>query len=52
MIPRCHHCGGGRLKFNNKLAMYHCPGYMEDTDFVHCNKKFGLSEIEREEWKN
>jgi hypothetical protein len=30
--------------------VYTCPGFMEDTDFVNCNKKYELGEVAREEW--
>jgi hypothetical protein len=51
-IPRCPSCYGGRLKFDGKTGIYTCPGYMEETDFKNCNKKFSFNEITRTPWIN
>ena len=29
-IPRCHTCGGGFLRFDQKTGVYKCPGYRDD----------------------
>lgn len=50
-IPKCSSCGGGHLRFNAKSGFYTCPGYMEDSDFVHCNKSFSVSEVARLPWE-
>lgn len=50
-IPKCNSCGGGRPKWDAKTANYRCPGYMEDSDFIFCNKKFAFSEIQRTPWQ-
>ncbi len=49
-IPPCPKCGGGKLKFDREKGLYFCPGYMEDTDFVHCDGKFGFEDVKRAEW--
>jgi hypothetical protein len=36
----CSSCGGGKLRFNRDQGSYNCPGYMEDTDFKNCSKKY------------
>jgi hypothetical protein len=51
-IPNCSKCGGGKLRFNRLTGKYNCPGYMEDTDFVNCSKKFDFEEVKRLEWNN
>lgn len=49
-IPTCSKCGGGKLRFNREKGTYACPGYMEDTDFVHCNATFNFEEVKRLDW--
>lgn len=39
-IPRCPQCTGGKLRFNPRTGNYKCPGYMDDEDFVKCNKVY------------
>lgn len=51
-IPKCPSCGGGRPKWDAKTATYKCPGYMEDSDFVNCNKKFSANDIQRTSWQD
>ena len=51
-IPKCSSCGGGHLRFNPKTGSYTCPGYMEDSDFIHCNKLFSVTEISRLPWQD
>lgn len=51
-IPKCPSCGGGRPKWDMKTATYKCPGYMEDSDFVNCNKKFSVTDIQRSPWQD
>ncbi|OMJ87698.1 hypothetical protein SteCoe_10542 [Stentor coeruleus] len=51
-IPKCPSCGGGRPKWDAKTATYKCPGYMEDSDFINCNKKFIASDIQRSPWQD
>lgn len=36
-IPRCPSCAGGRPHFDRQTSLYSCPGYMDDSTFVHCN---------------
>lgn len=50
-LPKCSKCGGGRLKYDIKKGQYNCPGYMEDTKFVHCHAKYTKEEIKREPWE-
>lgn len=49
-IPTCSKCNGGKLRFDRATEMYKCPGYMEDTDFVHCNEDFRFNEVKRLDW--
>lgn len=49
-IPSCPECGGGKLRFKWKAALYNCPGFMDDVDFRNCNKIFTMKEIVREPW--
>lgn len=42
-IPTCPKCGGGKLRFNRDRGTYACPGYMEDTDFVHCSATYNTT---------
>jgi len=49
-IPQCESCGGGRLRFDMKTGIYKCPGYMEDDDFVNCNKVYMMDQVQRAEW--
>jgi PADR1 (NUC008) domain len=49
-IPKCPSCGGGRPKWDAKSATYKCPGYMEDSDFVNCHKKYSFAELPRTSW--
>lgn len=51
-IPKCQSCGGGRPKWNAKSGTYRCPGYMEDSDFINCNKSFSVSDITRSPWQD
>lgn len=51
-IPKCQSCGGGRPKWDAKSGTYRCPGYMEDSDFVRCNKLFTASDITRSDWQD
>ena len=46
----CPSCGGGKLRFNRNSALYSCPGYMDDEDYVNCHKKFTMEEIKRDPW--
>jgi len=48
IIPQCTICGGGRLRFQK--GIYTCPGYMDDTSYVHCD--FRSSTITREPWQS
>jgi len=48
-IPKCENCGGGRPRFDPKTGNYKCPGYMEDDDFVNCNKVY--KSLERTKWQ-
>ena len=50
-IPKCKNCIGGRPKFDKNTGKYRCPGFMDDTQFKHCNKTFSRSEINRVPWK-
>lgn len=50
-IPSCPKCAGGKLRFENELGVYRCPGYLDDDEFKFCNKKFEFDEIERTKWK-
>ena len=57
-IPKCPNCCGGRLRFNNQDGTYFCPGFIDGghfysdlgDDYVFCNKKFPLNEIQRTEF--
>lgn len=51
-IPKCQSCGGGRPKWNAKSGTYRCPGYMEDSDFINCNKSFSILDITRSPWQD
>lgn len=51
-IPKCGACGGGRLRFDPRAGRYTCPGYMEDEDFIRCNKTFAMSEVSRTPWQS
>jgi hypothetical protein len=48
-VPNCPKCIAGKLRFNIKTGAYVCPGYMNDTDFVHCNFK-ATEGINRNTW--
>jgi len=50
-VPKCGACGGGRLRFDPRAGKYTCPGYMEDEDFIRCNKTFGMDEVARTPWQ-
>ena len=50
-IPLCHMCGGGKPRFDAKTGTYTCPGFMEDVDFIRCNRKFSMIDIVREPWE-
>lgn len=50
VIPKCPECGGGRPKLDIKTKTYTCSGYLEDTVFKNCHKKFAYEEIVREPW--
>jgi hypothetical protein len=50
-IPMCQSCGGGRLRFDMKTGIYKCPGFMEDDDFVNCNKVYTMDQVKRTEWE-
>ena len=52
VIPKCPACGGGRPKLDIKTKTYSCSGYLEDTVFKNCHKKFAYEEIVREPWKD
>lgn len=39
-IPCCPKCQGGKPKFDSEKSIYHCKGYMDDANYVVCNKKF------------
>jgi len=45
-FPKCPQCGGGRLKASG--SGYKCPGYMEDTTFIHCD--YYSTAISRPPW--
>ena len=51
-IPKCSSCGGGRPKWDAKSGTYTCPGYMEDSDFINCRKRFTMSDITRTSWQD
>lgn len=49
-IPKCLKCGGGRPRFDANKGTYKCPGYMEDEDYVNCNKTFTMADLPRTPW--
>jgi hypothetical protein len=49
-VPLCQECGGGKLNFDLASCMYRCPGYMDDTDFVRCNRTFDFASVHRLAW--
>lgn len=51
-VPKCGACGGGRLRFDPRAGRYTCPGYMEDEDFIRCNKTFDMKEVTRAPWQS
>ena len=49
-IPRCPKCGGGYLKYDFKVDVYGCKGYMDDTDWKFCNFRGSSNEVNRNPW--
>lgn len=46
-IPSCPGCGGSNIKFDIVKDEFFCPGYLDDVDWVNCQRKFAASEVPR-----
>lgn len=43
----CPECGGQNIRFLIREGEYYCPGYLDDIDWVKCEKKIPMDKIIR-----
>eukprot|EP00039_Didymoeca_costata_P026807 m.16705 g.16705 ORF g.16705 m.16705 type:complete len:281 (+) comp5770_c0_seq1:103-945(+) len=48
-LPRCHKCGGGRIKKQGNSFV--CPGFMDDDTFQFCGFQSNGSDLDFPDWR-